>query len=81
MLESTFIHCTGVGPKTEKKLWDAGFKTWDDLLLNPKSSPLSVATTNSCIEILKVSTDKLAESDYAWFAANLEPKQDRKSVV
>jgi hypothetical protein len=29
MLESTFIHVPGIGPKTERGLWEAGFTTWD----------------------------------------------------
>jgi uncharacterized protein YprB with RNaseH-like and TPR domain len=29
MLESTFIHVPGVGPKTERKLWDEGWTTWE----------------------------------------------------
>ena len=29
MLESTFIHVPGIGPKTERRLWEDGFTTWD----------------------------------------------------
>ena len=30
MLEHTFRHIPGIGPKTEKKLWSAGIHTWDE---------------------------------------------------
>jgi uncharacterized protein YprB with RNaseH-like and TPR domain len=32
MLQSTFVHLQGVGPATEKRLWQAGIKDWDDFL-------------------------------------------------
>ncbi len=32
MLENTFIHITGIGPKTEQLLWDRGIRTWHDFL-------------------------------------------------
>jgi uncharacterized protein YprB with RNaseH-like and TPR domain len=32
MLRSTFIHLDGIGVATEKKLWQKGIKSWDDLL-------------------------------------------------
>jgi uncharacterized protein YprB with RNaseH-like and TPR domain len=32
LLEHTFIHIPGVGPKTEQKLWKRGIFTWGDFL-------------------------------------------------
>ena len=32
MLERTFIHIQGIGPKTEQKLWQSGIMTWNDFL-------------------------------------------------
>ncbi|MFQ5353360.1 MAG: ribonuclease H-like domain-containing protein, partial [Thermodesulfobacteriota bacterium] len=32
MLRHGFTHLTGIGPKTEARLWASGIKTWDDLL-------------------------------------------------
>jgi uncharacterized protein len=29
MLESTFIHVPGIGPKTERRLWEDGYTSWD----------------------------------------------------
>ncbi len=37
MLERTFIHIQGIGPKTEQKLWDRGFLTWHDFLQTPQT--------------------------------------------
>lgn len=32
MLKRTFCHLRGIGAKTERRLWDAGVRTWEDLL-------------------------------------------------
>ena len=32
MLERTFVHIQGIGPKTEKHLWGRGIETWDQFL-------------------------------------------------
>jgi uncharacterized protein len=32
MLERTFVHIQGIGPKTEKHLWRRGIVTWDQFL-------------------------------------------------
>ena len=31
MLSHTFLHLQGIGPSTEKNLWEAGFSNWDDV--------------------------------------------------
>jgi uncharacterized protein YprB with RNaseH-like and TPR domain len=36
MLERTFIHILGIGPKTEKTLWSRGIHRWQDFLDHPK---------------------------------------------
>lgn len=42
MLEHTFIHIPGIGPKTERHLWRHGILTWKHFLSNRKP-PLSPA--------------------------------------
>jgi uncharacterized protein len=36
LLENTFIHITGIGPKTEQLLWNRGIRTWQDFLDHKK---------------------------------------------
>ena len=46
MLENTFIHIQGIGPKTEQAIWRKGIHTWKDFLSNkeivisPRRDPL-----------------------------------------
>lgn len=35
MLEHTFVHIQGIGPKTERNLWRRGIDTWDAFLQHP----------------------------------------------
>ena len=37
MLEHTFIHIPGIGPKTEQHLWQHGILTWEHFLSNKKT--------------------------------------------
>jgi len=36
VLERTFIHIQGIGPKTERKLWERGIRKWQDFLTHEK---------------------------------------------
>jgi hypothetical protein len=40
MLEHTFIHITGIGPKTEQAIWGRGILTWEQFL-NRRATVLS----------------------------------------
>lgn len=42
MLEHTFIHISGIGPKTERRLWEQGVLTWREYL-DCKQVPFSPA--------------------------------------
>src|SRR5262249_39735320 len=55
MLRNTFCHIPGIGPKTERGLWDAGITTWEALL---GGGPLAAARSlprGSCKEHLEES--------------------------
>ncbi len=43
MLRQTFLHISGIGYKTEKRIWQAGIRSWEDALSNDqvKSSGLA----------------------------------------
>ena len=40
MLENTFIHVAGIGPRTERRLWQSGILTWEQYL-HSKRRPFS----------------------------------------
>jgi uncharacterized protein YprB with RNaseH-like and TPR domain len=41
LLEHTFIHIPGIGPKTERRLWESGILTWKGFLAQEKGTPFS----------------------------------------
>ena len=63
MLEHTFIHISGIGPKTEQHLWRNGIHTWNDFL-QTKKSPLSPAQDSFVRQNIEVS---LENRDYIRF--------------
>ena len=72
LLEHTFIHIPGIGPKTEKLLWKRGILTWEDFLDHKKPilSPDRDAVIRRELEIslenrnnLLFFADRLPQSD------------------
>ena len=54
MLEHTFVHIPGIGPKTEQYLWEKGILTWRDFLMH-KETPLSPGRATLVRQILQAS--------------------------
>jgi len=75
MLESTFIHCPGVGAVSERRLWQAGARTWDDFDAANGELKLSAARRMQLASLVEESRARLAEEDFTWFARVLPPKE------
>jgi uncharacterized protein YprB with RNaseH-like and TPR domain len=54
LLERTFVHIPGIGPKTEQYLWQKGILTWSDFLLHDET-PLSPGRANLVRQNLEAS--------------------------
>ncbi|MHC1790432.1 ribonuclease H-like domain-containing protein [Solidesulfovibrio sp.] len=74
MLNHTFLHLPGLGPSTERRLWDAGILTWDDFLCAPQP-PLASGKAPLWRNELLASQERLAAGDADWFAARLPPAE------
>ena len=69
MLTNTFLHAQGIGPVAERKLWGAGFLTWDDVLgANPADLPLKPAQCGILLETLRASQTALQNGNFRFFA-------------
>lgn len=75
-LERTFLHLPRIGLRTERKLWDEGIETWDDLeaargeprdLFGRRMTPL--------LEAIEDSRRALNAEDTAFFAERLAPRE------
>ncbi|HSV74183.1 MAG TPA: ribonuclease H-like domain-containing protein [Chthonomonadales bacterium] len=71
MLERTFLHCQGVGPRTECRLWSAGYAGWSDAVARPHAMPLSAALRSAVRDLSAESLDRLSARDALWFAQRL----------
>lgn len=69
MLEHTFSHIPGIGPKTEQRLWDAGILTWDRALSEPL--PFSAAKTAALRQYACESMARLEQNDVRYFYERL----------
>jgi uncharacterized protein YprB with RNaseH-like and TPR domain len=75
MLDSTYIHCPGIGPKTERKIWEAGGRTWLQYLANASELALT-SRQRQCIDpIVEQSLERLEELDHAWFARTIPQRE------
>jgi hypothetical protein len=74
MLENTFCHAPGIGPKTERRLWDAGLLSWDDVL-NRDSLPLGPKKAEVLKRRLDESATHLEDGDPAFFYQHLPSSQ------
>jgi uncharacterized protein YprB with RNaseH-like and TPR domain len=75
MLESTFIHIPGIGPITERRLWERGLRDWRALLERPAAAGLSARLTQCVTEAAVLSLDRLEHEDHRYFAAALPPRE------
>ncbi|HID97592.1 MAG TPA: exonuclease [Thermodesulfobacteriaceae bacterium] len=70
MLKNTFSHIPGVGPVTERRLWEAGICSWDDFR-NNRSVPLPPAKAGSVQAYLEESLEHIGS--YPGYFSGLLP--------
>ena len=70
LLERTFIHCAGVGPKREQELWAAGLTDWDTLLTGA-----ATGLAGRIKPTIAESRERLAARNHRWFARALPPAE------
>ena len=71
MLPHTFIHLSGVGPVTERVLWDEGVTTWEEFLSCTNLPPRVEVRRSELCPILEGSRSRLAASNASFFQAAL----------
>jgi uncharacterized protein YprB with RNaseH-like and TPR domain/predicted nuclease with RNAse H fold len=68
MLEQTFIHIPGVGPRTEQKLWKGGIRSWDDAdRFERRFGVVGARLQKKLDEYLPRSRDAIKRRDAAFF--------------
>ena len=75
MLENTFQHIKGIGPDTERKLWDSGISSWD-CVLNDKEPMCNLQGTmrHRLMRETAISRENLLNKNIHHFSDNLPVK-------
>lgn len=74
MLQNTFCHLPGVGPKTEQRLWKAGIHTWNDFQHNGPSR-LQYPSGRYWSQLVDESLRHLAEGNAQYFEEKIPAKE------
>src|SRR5512133_694751 len=72
MLKHTFIHAAGVGPSTEKKLWAAGIRTWEDFLARQRENRLPGKNLHRMTPLVEESLAAVLRKDVGYFGGRLK---------
>ena len=75
MLSTTFIHIAGIGPKTERRIWERGIHCWEDFLKVPAAAGLSPGKSERAVETISRSVERLRLKDHRFFAQALAPRE------
>lgn len=67
MLQNTFIHLPGVGPRRERALWKQGILDWERLLASTEEGPRGGRIRESWLQPVRGSIAALASGDVAFF--------------
>ena len=70
MLQNTFCHIPGVGPKAEQRLWEEGVRSWQDACEDARL-PLSPARCDLVRRHTEQSLERLAAGDARYFTDGL----------
>ncbi|MET0515900.1 MAG: ribonuclease H-like domain-containing protein [Nitrospiraceae bacterium] len=74
MLTSTFVHLKGVGPSTERRLWDDGIRDWSAFLHRPAVTGISTLRKDLYDRDLAAAVLALEEGNSRYFARCLKGK-------
>jgi uncharacterized protein YprB with RNaseH-like and TPR domain len=67
MLQNTFVHLPGVGPRRERALWEQGILDWNQLLATAEEGSLRGRIRESWLHGIRGSLDALAIGDVGFF--------------
>lgn len=75
MLTSSFIHLRGVGPITERKIWDSGVTSWEAFLESTETASLGPTRTRKVEAGVNSSMDQLRRRNHRFFRRRLPTRE------
>jgi hypothetical protein len=81
VLTSTFIHASGIGAVTERKIWDLGIHTWADFVEQSPLRGLHSRHRATLEPLIGLSVEALADGRVDFFAARLAAREQWRAVT
>ena len=75
MLTSTFLHAAGIGPATERRIWEAGVLDWSSFLDRHEDVALSERQRALLLPVVEESIEQFDSGDYRYFARRLASRE------
>ena len=75
MIDQTFLHCPGVGQKTEARLKSLGFLSWQDCLDRSNDLPFSHSRKQLFLHAIENSLAALQKMDLAYLSCHLPTRE------
>lgn len=75
MIDECFVHCRGIGPKTNNYLKETGFINWKDCISKQVALPFNERKKESFLREVKESTDALENEDINFFISRMPPSE------
>ena len=68
MLTRSFTHIPGIGTVTERRLWQAGVRSWDDFLANPQRASRFVSReAEQVVKYIELSLEAVEDENWMFF--------------
>lgn len=75
MIDQTFLHCTGIGPKTESRLKALGLHTWSDCISRAETLPFSAVKRTAFLRQIEESQTALTSHDIGYLVHRFPIKE------
>ncbi len=75
MIDQTFLHCTQIGPHKDRRIREAGYRTWKDCLDYPGDLPFSSALKESFLKELVECQEALEFEDLQFLVSRFPTKE------
>jgi len=69
MLRRSFIFLPGVGPTTERAIWDQGIIDWNDFIINEVAGPLKGERKTRSDNIIQRAEERFRSGDVSFFSS------------
>jgi len=75
LIDQTFLHCPGIGPKTDRRLKKLGFLNWQECLDRSSDLPFSTSGTEKFLAAIRESLRALEKQDLTFLSTHLPPSE------